>query len=246
MHGWGHGDRDDERARSRRSRRTPSASTSCSRDVRALGFDTIDLWGAHLSPDWATDEHVDGARDGARAARPRASRRTRPGSTRRTSSAPASSRSRSARRSIGARLLGRRRRRSRRCSREHGVRLAIENHPERTPAERAREDRARRAARSARPSTPAGGRRRATTPARAIEELGEHVLHVHLKDVLAAASRTRRAAGARASSTSRRACARSSGSATRARSRSSTSRRTHDPSEDVPRDARASCEEWLA
>ena len=31
--------------------------------ARALGFGTIDLWGAHLGPDWATDEHVTIARE---------------------------------------------------------------------------------------------------------------------------------------------------------------------------------------
>ena len=31
--------------------------------VGALGFETIDLWGAHLSPAWATDEHVALARE---------------------------------------------------------------------------------------------------------------------------------------------------------------------------------------
>ena len=66
----------------------------------------------------------------------------------------------------------------------HGVRLGIENHPERTPAEvLAKIER--------------GGGVFGTTvdtgwwgtqgydAAQAIEELGEHVLHVHLKDVLA-------------------------------------------------------------
>ena len=31
--------------------------------ARGLGFDAIDLWGAHLGPDWATDEHVAIARE---------------------------------------------------------------------------------------------------------------------------------------------------------------------------------------
>ena len=73
----------------------------------------------------------------------------------------------------------------------HGVRLGIENHPEATPAELRRKitaaDEAGTPACSARPSTPAGGARRATTPSLAIEELGDRVLHVHLKDVRAVA-----------------------------------------------------------
>ena len=65
--------------------------------VRALGFGTIDLWGAHLGPDWATDEHVAIAREalGRHRAHGRDLRdlgRPRPAST-----APASSRARSAR-----------------------------------------------------------------------------------------------------------------------------------------------------
>ena len=42
---------------------------------------------------------------------------------------------------------------------------------------------ATRATFSAPPSTPAGGRRRDTTPSQAIEELSERLFHVHLKDV---------------------------------------------------------------
>jgi L-ribulose-5-phosphate 3-epimerase len=32
-------------------------------DIKALGFDAIDLWGAHLSPTWATNEHITIAKD---------------------------------------------------------------------------------------------------------------------------------------------------------------------------------------
>src|SRR5260370_24601514 len=28
------------------------------RDISALGFSAVDLWGAHLHPDWATPEHL--------------------------------------------------------------------------------------------------------------------------------------------------------------------------------------------
>jgi sugar phosphate isomerase/epimerase len=68
--------------------------------------------------------------------------------------------------------------------RDRGVRLAIENHPEKTPAELLAKVEAE------------GGTLCATVdtgwwathgydPARAIEELGEYVQHVHLKDVKA-------------------------------------------------------------
>ena len=32
-------------------------------DAQGLGFDTVDVWGAHLNADWATDAHVDAARE---------------------------------------------------------------------------------------------------------------------------------------------------------------------------------------
>jgi L-ribulose-5-phosphate 3-epimerase len=33
------------------------------RDIKAIGFDTIDLWGGHLNPRWATPDHFAIARD---------------------------------------------------------------------------------------------------------------------------------------------------------------------------------------
>ena len=58
MHGWGHGDRTTN------ERFAPLETYAERLDellgrIRRLGFDAIDLWGAHLSPDWATDEHVE-------------------------------------------------------------------------------------------------------------------------------------------------------------------------------------------
>ena len=32
-------------------------------DIKSLGFDALDLWGAHLNPDWATSEHFVIAKD---------------------------------------------------------------------------------------------------------------------------------------------------------------------------------------
>src|SRR5439155_25867164 len=57
MHGWGHGDKATNEA-------FAPLETYGARfgalldDVRRLGFDTVDVWGAHLNVDWATDEHV--------------------------------------------------------------------------------------------------------------------------------------------------------------------------------------------
>jgi L-ribulose-5-phosphate 3-epimerase len=150
-------------------------------DVRALGFDTIDLWGAHLSPDWATAQHVELAlaeldRRGLRVA------------TYATWIGPGNvARACELTRALGTSTIGGG------CSGDpaalapvlgtHGVTLAVENHPERTPAE-------------VLAKIAAGGGTMAATvdtgwwatqgydPVRAIEELGSHVAHVHLKDVL--------------------------------------------------------------
>jgi L-ribulose-5-phosphate 3-epimerase len=150
--------------------------------IRALGFDTVDVWGAHLSPDWATGEHVAIAREalgrhGLRVA------------TYATWVSPANvERSCELALAIGTDLIG--------GSiagdpaelapvlRELGVRIGIENHPERTPDEVLAK------------IEQGGGTLGATVDtgwwatqgydaARAIEDLGEHVFHVHLKDVLA-------------------------------------------------------------
>ena len=92
--------------------------------------------------------------------------------------------------------------------REHGVRLAIENHPERTPGEVLQKIEA-----AARPDDMLGATvdtgwwaTQGYDPARAIEELAPHVLHVHLKDVLAVGEPHDTTAWAAASSTSRPAC----------------------------------------
>jgi len=60
MHGWGHGDRATNEA-------FAPIDTFAERfdsllaHIQGLGFDAIDIWGAHLSPAWATDEHIDAA-----------------------------------------------------------------------------------------------------------------------------------------------------------------------------------------
>ena len=180
MHGWGHGDRLTNEA-------FAPLETFAERfdallaDVRSLGFDAIDLWGAHLSPEWATDEHVAIARDAlARHGVSVAAYATWVG-------AANVERACELARALGTQVIGAGfsgdARELAPALREHGVVLAIENHPERAPAEvLAKID--------------AGGGTMAATvdtgwwatqgydPARAIEELGTHVVHVHLKDVL--------------------------------------------------------------
>jgi sugar phosphate isomerase/epimerase len=181
MHGWRHGDvATQERFR--------DLDTYAERldemlaEVRALGFDTVDLWGAHLGTGWATDEHLAIAREtlerhGLRVA------------TYATWVDPANvARACELARGIGTSVIGAGFSGEPEALvpalREHGVRLAVENHPEKTPSEvLAKIERS-------------GGTFGATVDTGwwgtqgydavgAIEELAEHVLHVHLKDVRA-------------------------------------------------------------
>jgi L-ribulose-5-phosphate 3-epimerase len=181
MHGWNHGDRSTQehfRELDAYGERLDEVLAS----VRALGFDTIDLWGAHLGTDWATDEHLAIAREtlvrhGLRVA------------TYATWITPANvERACALATGVGTSLIGAgfsgEPEALAPVLREHDVRLAVENHPERTPREVL--DKIER-----------GGAAFGTTvdtgwwgtqgydAASAIDELGEHVLHVHLKDVRA-------------------------------------------------------------
>ena len=180
MHGWGHGDRTTNEAFARLET-FPERFDALLGRVGALGFDTVDLWGAHLGADWATDEHVAEAtvalgRHGLRVA------------TYATWIGPANvdAACRIAR-ALGTDLIGAgfdgEAGELAPTLRRHGVRLAHENHPERTPQE-------------ALDRIAAGGESFGFTvdtgwwatqgydPVRAIEELGGRILHVHLKDVL--------------------------------------------------------------
>jgi sugar phosphate isomerase/epimerase len=181
MHGWGHGDRATQDA-------FAPIETYAERfdavlaDIVALGFDTVDVWGAHLNPDWATDAHVEAAREAlARHGLAVATYATWVGSSnveRACELALALGTT-----VIGGGFSGEAEALAPVLAR-HGVRLAVENHPEKTPAE-------------VLAKIGRGGLMFGTTvdtgwwatqgydAARAIDELGEHVLHVHLKDVLA-------------------------------------------------------------
>jgi sugar phosphate isomerase/epimerase len=181
MHGWEHGDGATQE-RFRELHTYAERLDEVLAKVRALGFDTVDLWGAHLGADWATDEHLAAARatldrHGLRVAT--YATWVRPSNVERACELA---------RGIGTSIIG--------AGfsgepevlapvlREHDVRLAVENHPEKTPGE-------------VRSMIERGGGTFGTTvdtgwwgtqgydPPRAIAELGEHVLHVHLKDVRA-------------------------------------------------------------
>src|SRR5947207_3568144 len=181
MHGWGHGDRTTNEA-------FAPIETYAERfdallaDVRALGFATVDVWGAHLNPEWATDAHVDAAREAL-------ARHEIEVATYAVSVGPSTvDRACELARALGAPMIGAgfsgEPERLAPALERHGLRLAGENHPERPSGELlAKIER--------------GGELFGTTvdtgwwatqgydAARAIEELGAHVWHVHLKDVLA-------------------------------------------------------------
>ena len=182
MHGWGHGDRATNEAFAPLETYAERLDTLLA-DVASLGFDAVDVWGAHLGPDWATDEHVAIAQETLR----------RHGLTVTTYATWLGSgnveRSCELAAALGAPIIGGgfsgEPQALAPALEKHGVRLGIENHPERTPQE-------------VLDKIAAGGEMFGATvdtgwwgtqgydAARAIEELGEHVLHVHLKDVLAA------------------------------------------------------------
>jgi sugar phosphate isomerase/epimerase len=180
MHGWGHGDR------AANDWFAPLETYEERLDellaqIRALGFDAVDVWGAHLGTDWATDEHLAIAnglllRNGLAVA------------TYATWVGPSNiGRACELARGLGVDVIGGGMSGDAAelvpVLREHGVRLAIENHPEKTPAEVLAKIEAADGTMGATVDTGWWGTQ-GYDAARAIEELGEHVLHVHLKDVL--------------------------------------------------------------
>jgi sugar phosphate isomerase/epimerase len=149
--------------------------------VRELGFDALDLWGAHLSTEWATDEHVAIARELLLA------------HSATISTYGAWVHMHSVERAcdialalgtnvIGAGFSGEARDLAP-ILRNRGVTLAVENHPERTPAELLAKIDAGEGTMAATVDT-GWWATQGYDPVRAIEELVPHVRHVHLKDVL--------------------------------------------------------------
>jgi L-ribulose-5-phosphate 3-epimerase len=180
MHGWGHGDRATNEAFAPLETFGERFDALLGR-VRSLGFDAIDLWGAHLGPEWATEEHVGiacEALDRHRLAVATYATWVGPGNVGRSCELALA---------VGTSTIGGG------CSgeaaalahvlRDHGVTLAIENHPERTPADVLAKIEAADGAMAATVDTGWWGTQ-GYDAATAIEELGEHVAHVHLKDVV--------------------------------------------------------------
>jgi sugar phosphate isomerase/epimerase len=179
MNGWGEGDRATQDAFS-------PLETFAGRfdailaDVVALGFAAVDVWDGHLNPAWATDEHVDAAREalerrGLRVATYQAYVGTdgleracaiagRLGAPVLSGNVPVAD----------ARLPS--------LLDAHGLRFALENHPEPTPQLMLEKI----------GDTPGVGvcvdtgwfGTQGYDAVRAIEELGDRIHQVHLKDVL--------------------------------------------------------------
>jgi sugar phosphate isomerase/epimerase len=179
MHGWGHGDRATNDAF--RPLGTYAARFGALLDeVRALGFDAIDVWGAHLSPEWATDEHVDAAVTGL------GERSLHVASYQVYAPAEQLERACAIAERLGAPVLSGFApvddERLPSLLEEHGIVFALENHPEPTPQVML-EKIAGLPRVGVCVDTGWFGTQGYDAP-RAIEELGENVLNVHLKDVL--------------------------------------------------------------
>jgi L-ribulose-5-phosphate 3-epimerase len=179
MDGWPHGDRTTNEWFAPIAT-FPERFDALLSDVRALGFDALDLWSAHLHPAWATDEHLAAANEllGRHDLTVTSyAVRVGTGEAERACDVAAA---------VGTTLLGGLApdpRDSAPVLRERGLRLGIENHAERTPQEILEQ-------------IGDDGDVLGTTidtgwwatqqydAARAIHDLDGHVFHVHLNDVL--------------------------------------------------------------
>jgi sugar phosphate isomerase/epimerase len=182
MHGWGHGDRATNEAFAPLETYEQRLDELLG-DVRRIGFDTVDVWGAHLGADWATDEHVAIARELlARHGLRVASYATWVGPSNIERACELAQ-------ALGTDVIGAGYsgdvERIAAVLRERGVRLGVENHPEeRTPQDVLAKIGDASDVLGATVDTGWWGTQGYDAP-RAIEELGDRVLHVHLKDVLA-------------------------------------------------------------
>lgn len=157
-------------------------------DIKALGFDTLDLWNAHLSPTWATPEHISIAQELLRKYNLKVmSIAGWFGSTPEEFEASCNLAV-----ALGAEILGGSTSMVQKdrafvvaALQRHNLRLGLENHPEKTPEEML-----------AKIGDGADGRIGTTVDtgwygtqgydaAQALAELSEHLIYVHLKDVLA-------------------------------------------------------------
>ena len=180
MHGWGHGDRLTNEAFAPLETYAERWDELCAH-VAALEFRWVDVWGAHLSPEWATDEHVAIATETL-------ARHDLRVATYATWIGPSNvERACELTRALGTDLIGAgfsgEAATLAPVLREHGVVLAIENHPERSPQEVLAKIEAGDGTMAATVDT-GWWATQGHDPVRALAELGPHVAHVHLKDVL--------------------------------------------------------------
>jgi L-ribulose-5-phosphate 3-epimerase len=180
MHGWSHGDRATNEAFAPLETYAERFDGLLGR-VRALGFEAVDLWGAHLGTEWATDAHVGIARDAlARHGLRVATYATwvGPGNVERACELALA---------LGTDVIGGgfsgEAEALAPVLRAHAVTLAIENHPERTPVEVLAKIEAGGGTMAATVDTGWWGTQ-GYDAAKAIDDLGGQVAHVHLKDVL--------------------------------------------------------------
>jgi L-ribulose-5-phosphate 3-epimerase len=155
------------------------------RDVRALGFSAIDLWTAHLNPLWASDAHIVIARDLLKKHELEVASLAGPfGDT-----PEEFEKSCKLAVAMGTGVLGgstgvQDRALVVEALKNHGLKLGLENHPERTPQEML--DRIGDGGDGTVGTAIDTGwyATQGFDAARAIKELAGHIVHVHLKDVL--------------------------------------------------------------
>jgi sugar phosphate isomerase/epimerase len=153
--------------------------------VTAIGFDTIDLWFGHLNWRWATPEHIALAREALarRGVRVVSLAGSVGATTEELTSACRLANALDVDLIVGlGEIVRSHRAAAAGVLREHGVRFGIENHPEKTPQEVLD-------AIGSEPDVLGAGldtgwwATQGYDPVAAIEELSDHLFHVHLKDV---------------------------------------------------------------
>lgn len=158
------------------------------REVQSVGFGAIDLWTAHLNWSWATDDHISIAREllaqcGLKVTSLAGGFGSTPEEFEMACQLAVA---------LGTKILGgmapllvEDRKSLIAALREHDLRLAIENHAERTPEETLTKIGDGADGRIGTAVDTGWYGTQGYDAARAISELGDHLLHVHLKDVTA-------------------------------------------------------------
>lgn len=179
---WGQGDRTTQEAFGPLDT-FPERFDTLLAEIAGLGFDAIDLWSAHLSPDWATDAHVEAAL--AALARHGISVASYASGVRPETVEPVCELAAALGVGLVTGPVGGELEAIAQVLERHGVTLGLENHPEHEPAEVLAKIERGGPSFGATVDTGWWGTQ-GYDAAQAIEELGERIVHVHLKDVLAA------------------------------------------------------------